>query len=48
MNLLECDVHLTKDKVVVVAHDAGLERMCGPEYKDKTVNMYNYEELPKF
>jgi len=30
MNLMELDCHLTKDGEVVVAHDADLERMCGP------------------
>ena len=29
INLLECDVHLTKDGIVVVAHDADLVRLCG-------------------
>ncbi len=32
MNLLELDVHLSKDGQVVVAHDGSLERMCGPEF----------------
>lgn len=35
MNLMECDVHLSRDGEVVVAHDADLERMCGPEFKGK-------------
>ena len=30
LNLMECDVHLSKDGEVVVAHDCDLERMCGP------------------
>ena len=30
MNLLELDVHLSKDGEVVIAHDETLGRMCGP------------------
>ena len=40
-DMLELDVHLTKDKKVVVAHDLDLDRMCGID--GKTINDYNYE-----
>ena len=33
MNLMELDVHMTKDGQVVIAHDEELGRMCGPEYQ---------------
>ena len=45
---MECDVHLTKDGVVVVAHDDTLERMCGDQFKGKKVSDYNLNELPLF
>ena len=45
---MECDVHLSKDGEVVVAHDATLGRMCGAEYADKRVSDYNFADLPKF
>ena len=46
MNLLELDVHLTKDGEVVIQHDDTLERMCGPEYAGKKMTDYNYADLP--
>ena len=46
INLLELDVHMSKDGEVVIAHDADLGRMCGEAYKDKKLNEYNYEDLP--
>ena len=45
---MECDVHLSKDGVVVVSHDESLERMCGEQFKDKKVSDYNFNELPQF
>lgn len=48
MNLMECDVHLSKDGEVVVAHDNTLERMCGPEFAGKRVRDYDFKDLPKF
>lgn len=48
LNFMECDVHLSKDGEVVVAHDNTLERMCGPEYLGKHVSDYNFLELPRF
>jgi glycerophosphoryl diester phosphodiesterase len=48
MNLLELDVHLTKDGQVVVSHDEFLDRMCGPEFARKKTSDYNFAELPKF
>ena len=43
MNLLECDVHITFDDVVVVAHDADLRRICGI---NRNITDLNFEELP--
>ena len=48
MNLMECDVHLSKDGEVVIAHDADLERMCGPDYKGKFIHDYDFKDLPNF
>jgi len=48
LNLMECDVHLSKDGEVVVAHDSDLERMCGPEYVGKKIIDYNFKDLPPF
>jgi glycerophosphoryl diester phosphodiesterase len=48
LNLMECDVHLSKDGEVVVAHDSTLERMCGPEYAGKRVSDFNFADLPRF
>jgi len=46
--MLECDVHLSKDGVVVVSHDKTIERMCGEEYKGKKISDFNFNELPRF
>jgi glycerophosphoryl diester phosphodiesterase len=48
LNFMECDVHLSKDGEVVIAHDSSLERMCGPDYAGKTVRDYDFKDLPKF
>ena len=45
---MECDVHLSKDGEVVVAHDGNLERMCGADYAGKKVSDYNFRDLPVF
>ena len=42
---MELDVQLTKDNVLVVFHDASLERMCGVK---GNVWEYTYEELQEF
>ncbi len=42
---VELDVQYTKDKKLVVFHDANLKRMCGVDAK---VADYDYEELSKF
>lgn len=42
---IELDVHLTKDKKVVVFHDDTLRRMCG---NDNTVESMTYEHLQEF
>ena len=46
MNFLELDVHLSADGEVVIAHDAELGRMCGPDYQGRQLSSYNYSELP--
>lgn len=43
--MLECDVHLTKDGVLIVAHDETLERVCPDKRK---VSEVNYADLPSF
>jgi len=48
MNMLECDVHLSKDGEVVVSHDETLERMCGEEFRNKKVSDFNFKQLPPF
>lgn len=45
---MECDVQISKDGCVVVAHDDTLERMCGEEYAGKRVRDFNFNDLPKF
>lgn len=40
---MECDVHLSKDGEVVVAHDDDLGRMCGSKYAGKKIHDYNYK-----
>jgi len=42
-NLLECDVHLTRDGVVIVSHDADLSRLCGV---NEQIADTKYDELP--
>jgi len=42
-DMFELDVHLSKDKKVVVVHDGNLRRVTGVEGK---VSDYNYEDLP--
>jgi len=44
MDLLECDVQMTKDGVVIISHDDELNRLCGVDQK---ISDFNYEELPK-
>jgi len=44
-HMLEFDLQMTKDGVVIVAHDLNLSRLCGV---DKTISQLNYNELPKF
>ncbi|XP_078483780.1 lysophospholipase D GDPD1-like [Ciona intestinalis] len=41
--MLELDVHLTKDKRVVVAHDIDLKRIAGVDAK---ISDFDFEELP--
>ena len=42
--MLELDVHITKDNVVVVSHDQDLKRVTGQDLKIKETN---FDELPK-
>lgn len=44
MDLLECDINMTKDGVIIISHDDDLKRQCGV---DKPISDYNYEDLPK-
>ena len=46
MNLLELDVHMTKDGEVVVQHDETLERMCGAQYAGHKMIDYDFADLP--
>ena len=43
IDLLECDVQMTKDGVVIVAHDDDLKRICGV---DRKIEEFNFDELP--
>ena len=44
MDLLECDVQMTKDGVVIVSHDTDLSRLCGVH---KLIKDVNFNELPE-
>jgi lysophospholipase D len=44
MDMIELDVHLTKDNVVVVAHDESLERICDGDRR--LIKDLNFAELP--
>ena len=46
LNLMECDVHLTKDQQVVICHDGTLGRLCGEEHTGKSIADYNLADLP--
>ena len=47
IDMIELDVHLTKDKQVVVFHDGTLQRMTGNNKTEtRHVNDLNYDELP--
>ena len=43
--MFELDVCLTKDKKIVVHHDANVNRTCG---KNILIADCNYEDLPRF
>ncbi|KAJ3019448.1 UNVERIFIED_CONTAM: Lysophospholipase D gdpd1 [Siphonaria sp. JEL0065] len=45
VDMLEMDIHSTKDGHIVIFHDHTLERVCGT--KDKSVDDYNLSELPQ-
>jgi len=47
---LEMDVHLTKDREVVIAHDYDLSRTCLLENTNgkKYIGEFNFDELPPF
>lgn len=44
-HMLEMDVRITKDKQLIVCHDANLKRLCGV---NKNVSDFNFKDLPKF
>lgn len=48
MNLLEMDVHLSRDGQVVIAHDSELGRMCGSQFAGRNLEEYAFDELPPF
>ena len=43
IDLLECDVHLTKDGVVLISHDEDYARLCGD---DRNITDINYQDIP--
>ncbi len=45
MHMFELDVCLTKDKKLIVHHDATLIRLCG---KNHSISDVNYEDLPPY
>ncbi|KAI8905540.1 PLC-like phosphodiesterase [Gorgonomyces haynaldii] len=46
VDLLELDVHLTKDGHVVIFHDDDLGRMCGAQYKGRKIPEFLLKDLP--
>lgn len=44
IDVIECDVHLTKDKRLIVFHDFDFERTCGD---DRKVLETNFADLPQ-
>jgi glycerophosphoryl diester phosphodiesterase len=44
-HMLETDVRMSKDGVIVVAHDDGCQRLCGV---DKLISQCTVDELPPF
>ena len=45
---LELDVHLTKDNVVVIAHDFNLCRCHEVDSNKRFIGQYNFDELPHY
>jgi glycerophosphoryl diester phosphodiesterase len=43
MDLLELDVHLSKDGVVVISHDHDFMRLCG---SPKLITETNFNDFP--
>lgn len=43
-HMLEMDVHMTKDKKLILCHDGDLSRICGKKLR---VSDLNFAELPK-
>lgn len=43
-HMLEMDVHMTKDKQLVICHDKDLLRVCGDK---RNVSEVNFADLPK-
>lgn len=46
VDLLELDVQLTKDKVVIVAHDVDMGRLFGRPFKGRRISEFAYADLP--
>lgn len=44
-SIIECDIHETKDGVLVISHDDTLERMCGV---DKLISEMTLEEIKQY
>ena len=47
MDLLECDVHLTKDGVVLVSHDWDFIRLCENESKIVDTELANIPPMKR-
>lgn len=43
IDLLECDVYLTKDGVVLISHDHDFVRLCGDP---REITHVNYADIP--
>jgi glycerophosphoryl diester phosphodiesterase len=43
MDLLECDINMTKDGVIVISHDDDLKRQCGIA---RNITEFNFDEIP--
>ena len=51
VDIIECDVRITKDGEIIVAHDADFQRMCDTDRlpsKGQKMRDTEYKELPTF